>query len=315
MKHSNHISRQLHKHRKAYRILGKIASIGLLLTGLYLYGVLTRHTGYLAFGSGTPQLKTSAVVHYIDVGQADAACIVTPDGHTVLIDAGSNLSQEHLISYLAKYCIREIDYAVFTHPHEDHIGGADRVFDFCRVGHVILPDAAASTATYDMLLTSMQNEGCTVEYALPGNSYSLGDASLTILGPACDYEDNGNNASVILRFDYGDTSFLFTGDAEASAEAAVILENKEALNADVLKVAHHGSATSSTDAFLSAVTPTLAIISCGPYNEFGHPHSSVLDRLSSHTPHIFRTDESGSIRVYTDGTALLVQSDRMPQQE
>ena len=94
-----------------------------------------------------------------------------------------------------------------------------------------------------------------------------------------------------------------------------MLENKEALNADVLKVAHHGSATSSTDAFLSAVTPTLAVISCGPYNEFGHPHSSVLDRLSSHTPHIFRTDESGSIRVYTDGTALLVQSDRMPQQE
>ena len=315
MKHRNHAVRKPINHRTASKLLCKLALIVLLLVGLYLYGAHTRHSGYLAFGVGTPQPKTSAIVHYIDVGQADAACIVTPDGHTVLIDAGSNSSQEQLVSYLAKYRIREIDYAIFTHPHEDHIGGADKVFDFCRVRHVILPDASASSATYDILLSSIKEEQCTVEYASPGNTYALGNALLTILGPVCAYEDDSNNASILLRFDFGSTSFLFTGDAEAAAEDAVLQEYKDALNTDVLKAAHHGSSTSSSDAFLSAVTPTLAIISCGSYNEFGHPHRAVLDRLSSYTPHIFRTDTHGSIRVYTDGTALLVQSDRKQDDE
>ena len=233
-----------------------------------------------------------------------------PDGKTVLIDAGTNQSEHQLLSYLARYGIRRIDYAVFTHPHEDHIGGADAVLDACEVQHVILPDAVTATSTYEIMLEKIEAEGCSVSTAVPGTVYPLGDASFTVLGPVGTYEDNLNNASILLRFCYGETSFLFTGDAEADAEAAALLRDSAALNADVLKVGHHGSFTSSSELFLAAVTPDVAVISCGAQNEYGHPHAEILDRLQKHTDHIFRTDTLGSIRIYSDGTSLLVQSDR-----
>lgn len=288
----------------------KAALIALLLAALYLYGALTRHTGHDVYSEGTLRTQDAAVVHFIDVGQGDAACIVTPDGHAALIDAGSNASEPQLISYLSKYRIKTLDYAIFTHPHEDHIGGADRVFAQYDVAHVLLSDDAEPTASYEHLLHAIDAEGCDVSLACPGQTYALGDGTLTILGPADTAAFDGNNASILVRFDFGNTSFLFTGDAEEEAEAAALARSPDALDADVLKVGHHGSSTSSTEPFLRSVTPSVAVISCGAYNDYGHPHSAVTDRLAAHTPHIFRTDTNGSIRIYTDGTALLVQSDK-----
>ncbi|MBE6657285.1 MAG: MBL fold metallo-hydrolase [Ruminococcaceae bacterium] len=310
MKSSTKSRRRRKQRRDNLEHFGKFVIIALLLLALYIYDLNTRFGGTIHYGEGTPSPGTSAVVHFIDVGQADAACIVLPDGKTVLIDAGSNASEDQLLSYLARYGIRRIDYAVFTHPHEDHIGGADAVLAACEVLNCILPDASTATSTYDIMLDQIAKEGAAVHTARPGDTYTLGDASFTILGPAGSFVDNLNDASILLRFCYGETSFLFTGDAETAAETAAILQNTVGLNADVLKVGHHGSSTSSSELFLAAVTPDVAIISCGAQNEYGHPHAETLQRLAIHTEHIFRTDQLSSIRVYSDGNALLVQSDR-----
>jgi len=289
---------------------GKFVIIALLLLALYIYDYNTRFSGTIHYGDGTPNPQTSAVVHFIDVGQADAACIVLPSGEAILIDAGSNASEDQLLSYLARYGIRHITYAVFTHPHEDHIGGADAVFDACKIDHLIMPEVVTATSTYEILLDCIEKEGSTVQYAAPGNTYIVGEASITILGPVSDDDENLNNASIILSFRYRDTTFLFTGDAETAAESAAMLRNPTACNADVLKVGHHGSSTSSSELFLAAITPDVAVISCGSFNEYGHPHTAVLNRIKRFTDHIFRTDELGSIRIYSDGETLLVQSDR-----
>ncbi len=289
---------------------GKFVIVALLLLALYIYDFNSRYTGTSQMGEGAPDPASSAIVHFIDVGQADAACIVLPSGEVLLIDAGSNDSEDYLLSYLAKYGIRRIHYAIFTHPHEDHIGGADAVFNACRIDHVILPAAVTTTSTYQILLDCIAKEGSTLRYAAPGDTYILEDASFTLLGPVSTEEENLNNASIIISFTYGETTFLFTGDAEESAETAALFRDPTALDADVLKVGHHGSSTSSSELFLAAVSPDVAVISCGALNEYGHPHKEVLSRLSRFTEHIFRTDLLGSIRVYSDGEVLWVQSDK-----
>ena len=306
------------KHRFSFNlsVVTSVLLIILLLVGLYFYNLFARGEQILPTDAATDGLdaaKPTAVVHFIDVGQADAACIVLDSGETVLIDAGTNASEDQLLAYLARYGIRRIDYAVFSHPHEDHIGGADAVLKACDVGHVIIHDATSATSTYDILLQSIADEGCEVSLAVPGDTYSVGNASFTVLGPhfAEGAETSLNNTSIILRFQYGETSFLFMGDTEADAEAIALQAFPDAFRADVIKVGHHGSSTSSSEAFLSAVSPDVAVISCGWQNEYGHPHNVVLERLSQYTSHIFRTDECGSIRISTDGETLLVKSDRI----
>ena len=304
------LSLKEYKRQRLLRTLGSVLSVVLLLLGLYLYNCRIRHIGFMQFGTALPDPDTLAAVHFIDVGQADAACAVLPGGEVLLVDAGSNASEDQLLSYLARYGIKKIDIAVFTHPHEDHIGGADAVFDACDIKSVLLSDAVAATSTFDILTDCIADEGCTVQYAVPGDTYSLGDACLTVLGPAMQDEENLNNESILLHLQYGDTSFLFTGDAEEPAETAAVLRAPDALKADVLKVGHHGSSTSSCEAFLDAVRPKVAVISCGTYNEYGHPHAAAVERLQAFTEHIFRTDRLGAIRVYSDGETLYVQSER-----
>ena len=311
---------QIRRRRRIAVILSvscKVLLIFLVLLALHLYNCMVRgNESPFPDHTASPD-QALAVVHFIDVGQADAACIVLNSGETVLIDAGSNASEDKLLSYLSKYGIRQIDYAIFTHPHEDHIGGADAVLDACRVMHVILPDAVSTTSTYDILLDKIAEEACSVSAARVGDTYTVGDASFSILGPVnTDDTENLNNASIILRFVCGDTSFLFTGDTESDAESAALHTlGEEAFSSTVIKVAHHGSSTSSSDAFLSAVSPDAAVISCGAQNEYGHPHKETLQRLSVYTDHIFRTDLSGSIRISTDGETLTVKADRDTQNE
>ena len=287
----------------------KVLIVALLLLALYVYNSFHRSTGVPLYGEGMPDISQSAVVHYIDVGQADAACIVLPGGEVLLIDAGANASEPQLLAYLERYGISRIDCLVLTHPHEDHIGGADAVLRAYDVKSVLLTSSGATSTTYDYLLTSIEAEGSVIYIASPGDRYTFGEASFSVLGPHGDTWESLNNASIVLRFDFGDTSFLFTGDAESEEEAAVLSYDIKSVSADVLKVAHHGSQTSTTRAFLDAVAPRIAVISCGTYNEYGHPHDSVIDSLTAHTSHILRTDQHGSIRIYTDGERLWAQGD------
>ena len=276
-----------------------VALLGFLYSQGYLDGV---------FGQKAPPapVEGQAEFHFIDVGQGDAALIRTSAGN-VLIDAGTNDAEEELVAYLKAEGITELAYAIFTHPHEDHIGGADAVLDYCEVKNVILPDVTTNTVVYTRMMDAVEAEGATVIIAVPEAVYTVGDLKLTILAPiGKDYADM-NNTSVVLRADFGGSSVLYTGDAEDVSEEEMLeryrLNGK--LDCDLLKVGHHGSENSSTEAFLDVVTPELAVISCGEGNKYGHPTQETLARLNERQVTYWRTDLLGSIVVISDGETLI----------
>lgn len=241
-------------------------------------------------------------VHYIDVGQGDAELIIAPDGEIMLIDTGTSDSKEFLVEYLKKYNISTIKYLVLTHPHADHIGGASLVLDEFVIKNVIMPYAVSTTSTYEKTLEKIDAEGCKVIFTEPKSRYELGIAKFTVLGPVENYSNDLNNQSAVIRLDYGETSFLFTGDAEAKSEADMLdFYNKSEFKADVLKLGHHGSSTSTSEDWLLAVSPKYAVISCGKDNEYLHPHREILSLLKENGVIKLRTDELGSIVFTSSG--------------
>ena len=275
-----------------------VALLGLLYSQGYLDGL---------FSADEPAVPVEGQVefHFIDVGQGDAALIRTEAGN-VLIDAGTNDAEDELVAYLKAEGITELAYAVFTHPHEDHIGGADAVLEYCKVENVILPEVTATTVVYNRMMTAIEAEGATVIIAVPEATYTVGDLKLTVLGPIGSNYKDMNNDSVVLRADFGESSVLYTGDAEDVSEKEMVekfrLSGK--LDCDLLKVGHHGSENSSTDVFLDAVTPELAVISCGEGNKYGHPTQEALARLDARNVTYWRTDLLGSIVIISDGETL-----------
>lgn len=245
----------------------------------------------------------TAEVRYFDVGQGDAAMFIWDDG-AILIDAGTNSSQEKLVEYIRRLGIGKIDCAVFSHPHEDHIGGADRVLEAFAVESVIVPDLTANSITYTSMMECVGEEGCPVYEAVAGGVYEFGDVTLTVLSPAQEFGDLNLDSAVVM-IEYGEVSFLFMADCEEEAElAAIEAMGEDAFECDVLKVGHHGSHTSTSDALLSAAMPDIAVISCGEDNEYGHPHRETLEKLNEHGIDIYRTDEEGTVIIYTDGVTF-----------
>ncbi len=244
--------------------------------------------------------------HFIDIGQGDAALIRTPAGD-VLIDAGDNTAEALLMAYLNRYDVDRLAYVVFTHPDADHIGGADVVLKNCDVERIIRPDLAADTKTYRDMITLIQAEDCEEIFPSVGYTFSLGDVLFTVLAPIGKAYSSGgrNNYSVVIRVDYGDTSVLFTGDAESESENEMLKKyGKQAdgiLDCDILKVGHHGSKSSSGLGFLRAVTPDFAVISCGRNNAYNHPATEVVNRYASMNIPLYRTDLLGSIVFISDG--------------
>ncbi len=244
----------------------------------------------------------SLVVHYIDVGQGDSQLITTPDGKALLIDAGPNSSEDKLLMYLRSQDIGELEYAVFTHPHEDHIGGADMILKNFKVGHVLLPDMTFSSSTFLRMLEAVEESGTDLITAAAGQKYPLGEASFTVLGPVSGSYESVNDWSVVLRLDYLDTSFLFMGDAEKYSENEMMRKfDAREFRCDVIKAGHHGSSTSGSEAFLALCSPGFAVISCGRGNDYGHPHSETLGLLSEMGIGILRTDVLGTIVFRSDG--------------
>ena len=237
--------------------------------------------------------------HFIDVGQGDAALIRTEKGD-ILIDAGTNSSEDELKAYLDSLGVTDIEYAVFTHPHEDHIGGADMVLDTYNVKNVVLPDATSTSKTFERMMDAIEAEKCGVIEATPEKTFTVGELTCTILAPISTSYTETNDYSVVIRADYGETSVLFTGDAETHSEEEMLerYRFKGLLDCDLLKVGHHGSDTSSSQAFLDAVTPVYAVISCGEGNSYGHPIQAILARYEAMKAEIYRTDLEGSI-VFT----------------
>lgn len=250
-------------------------------------------------------------VHIIDVGQGDSILVRSKDG-VILIDSGPNSAEEDLRTHLNACGIKAIDYFICTHPHEDHIGGADMILNTYEVGTLIMPETDVSTVTVDKLLDALEAHEVGYESPVVGAVYTLGDISFTILAPDESLNDGGNNSSIVLRLKYGSTYFMFTGDAEAITEQ-MILDRFPAyqLRCDFLKVGHHGSYTSTTEEFLTAVSPEYAAISCEKGNSYGHPHRETLNLLSKYGitgDKLLRTDTMGTIIVISDGSELRVES-------
>ncbi len=241
-------------------------------------------------------LKADYEIHIINVGQGDSILVKSGDA-AVLIDAGENDRGERVVSYLKKQGVTRLSYFIGTHPHSDHIGGADYVIDKMRVENIIMPkvegDNTPTTKTYLDVLEIIAGQGKKIISAVPGKSYSFGDASFTVLSPDAQYEDI-NNMSVAVRFDLGGVGFISMGDAHVEAENEILLSSRN-ISSKIIKLGHHGSKTSTGEDFLMTVSPNYAVATVGTDNSYGHPHEQTLSLLERMGITLYRTDLNGNI--------------------
>lgn len=245
--------------------------------------------------------ERALTVHYIDVGQADSILLVS-GGEAMLIDGGNRADGPDVVDYLAAQGVDRLDYAVATHPHEDHIGGLPDVIQNVDIGSFLLPEKTATTKIYLDMLDALDETETPVSIPSPGDTFSLGSCTVEVLGPVKVYDDANNN-SIVLRVTCGDVTFLFTGDMETTAEQDLLAEGFD-LSADVLKLGHHGSSTSSGADFLDAVDPSYAVISCETGNDYGHPHRETIEAMAQRNITVYRTDTMGTIVARCDGTTI-----------
>ncbi len=251
-------------------------------------------------------------VDIIDVGQGESILITTAE-KVVLIDAGENNKGKIVIDHLKKRGVERIDLAIGTHAHSDHIGGMDTVMSQIPVGEFwmgAMPDSLVpSTKTYLDVLEMLDVNRIPLKEPDLGTQFDLGSGGvLTVLGPAGE-SSNLNNCSLVCRVDFGETSFLFSGDAEKEEEQA-ILETKANLDVDVMTMGHHGSSTSSSKAYFQAASPDYAAISCGADNKYGHPHKETIQKLKNSDTLYRRTDINGTITFTTDGKKIDLSTER-----
>ncbi|ERM92882.1 ComEC/Rec2 family competence protein [Caldanaerobacter subterraneus] len=249
-------------------------------------------------------LSSKLVVSFIDVGQGDSIFIKTPSDKTMLIDAGTPEMGERVVNYIKKQGVRKIDVLVGTHPHTDHIGGLPEVIQNFDISKFYMPKVTTTTSAFENVLKAAKAKKLPIYVAKAGVTLYLGtEIEAKMLAPNSSYYEDLNNYSAVIKITYGDTAFLFTGDAEKESEREMLNENYN-LKADVLKVGHHGSSSSSSWSFLKEVRPKYAVISCGKNNEYGHPHRETLEKLSELGITVYRTDECGTIVAVSDGKTV-----------
>ncbi len=255
----------------------------------------------------TPQPSSGQLkVHFIDVGQADCA-LLECDGKYMLIDGGNIEDSSLVVSYLQKQGVTQLEALVASHAHEDHIGGLPGVLAVYETKAVYAPTKTYSSNCFDDFVHYADQQGLTITIPAPGDSFSFGSATVTVLGPVKSYAET-NDTSIVLMVRFGDTKFLFTGDMETTAENDMLDYWGEGFDwhADVLKVGHHGSDTSTGYRFLRAVMPNYGIISVGKDNSYGHPHEVPLSRLEQAGVTVYRTDKLGTLIATSDGKTVTI---------
>ena len=259
----------------------------------------------------SPDVTTAedySYVHFLDVGQGDCTLIETHDGKFALIDASTQSAFEKILSYLENEGVEELEFVLFTHPHEDHIGCGDEIIENFVVKTIYMNDKVETTACYKALIEaaakSKKENGTKVIMPKENDVIELSDIDFTVLSDGSLFDDL-NSSSICLKMERGKSTFIFTGDAEKKVER-YILEGGAEIDAEVYKSAHHGSSTSNSSDFLDAINPYLAVTSCGEGNEYGHPHREVIDAFEDRGIIHKRTDEEGDIVIAFDEEEIVI---------
>jgi len=240
-------------------------------------------------------------IHFIDVGQADCA-LLECGGEFMLIDGGNREDGQLVVSYLEQQGVEILNAVICTHAHEDHVGGLPSVLAVYPTQTVLAPTKTYSSKIFDDFLYYTDQQGLQVEIPAPGDVLNVGGATVTVLGPVKSYAEP-NDTSIVCRVDYGEASFLFTGDMEVAAENDMLDHWGEDFDweVDVLKIGHHGSNTSSSYRFLNALNVAYGVISVGQDNDYGHPHEEPMSRFRQAGITLFRTDKMGTVIAASDG--------------
>ena len=246
-------------------------------------------------------------VHYLDVGQGDSIFIELPNNETMLIDAAESYQSENIINYLKNLNYQKIDYVIGTHPHTDHIGGLKDIINTFEIGKIYMPKVVSTTKTYESLLMAIKDKNLKINTAKAGTSIIDTDAlKINILAPNNSIYTELNNYSVVTKITYGTTKFLFMGDAEKLSENEI----KENVTADVIKIGHHGSNTSSSIDFIKKVNAKYGIISVGLNNKYNLPKEETITNWENSGTKIYLTSTNGTIRASSDGTNIKIESEK-----
>jgi len=245
------------------------------------------------------------IVHYIDVGQGDSI-LIQVNNKNLLIDAGPKSDKKKLLDYLSSLNLNKLDYVIATHPHEDHIGNMADVIDDYNVLAFYAPKVQSTTKTFEQMVESLKSKNLKINVIKKGtDSINLGEnTKVTVFSPTKDYYEDLNNYSPVIKIEYGKTSFLFTGDAQKDVEKEILATNED-ISADILKVGHHGSSTSTTKDFLNKVNPSIGVISLGKDNTYNHPNDGTIKRLNQNKVTIYRTDKNGTVILSSDGSKII----------
>ena len=246
-------------------------------------------------------------VHYLDVGQGDSIFVELPNNETMLIDAAESYQSENIINYLKNLNYQKIDYVIGTHPHTDHIGGLKDIINTFEIGKIYMPKVVSTTKTYESLLMAIKDKNLKINTAKAGTSIIDTDAlKINILAPNNSTYTELNNYSVVTKITYGTTKFLFMGDAEKLSENEI----KENVTADVIKIGHHGSNTSSSIDFIKKVNAKYGIISVGLNNKYNLPKEETITKWENSGTKIYLTSTNGTIRASSDGTNIKIESEK-----
>lgn len=245
-------------------------------------------------------------IHLLDVGQGDSILIVTPNKKTILIDAGDTSNGPKVLAHLKKNKIKSLDVLIGTHPHSDHIGGLHKIIESTNIESFYIPPVAHTSKTFENMLITAKNYNLKISTLPVGSKIDFDEEiSLYFLSPLKNYGEDLNNWSIVLKLDYLEKSFLFTGDIEYEAEQDIINHYEHRfLRSHLLKIAHHGSSSSSSLSFLNTINPDVALISCGYNNSYSHPHDEVMNRLKNMAINIYRTDYNGTVIIKSNGKEI-----------